>query len=287
MKYKLRFHFKSVVVTWNRHYRTDNRKLTQFAPTSNPYCVKKGNFKYYSSSLDAPKCKQKSYNQTEAAELQLKRATQITCNKQLWTKTKGFTQNFIWKMSRNFKNRKTKLSSKERVSITTTATARVHERHWIKKLIKKFHLSQHSVSNVTRSCTCFTRPSESTFWAGYYGSKRFHRGRTFRRKFRRKNGWTCNFKSTYIANSIAKQATFFLLETWYQYNAAGDGLAWTTNCVKGWCYGLQAHLMGSTPNNSLPDFCAPSVHVTKNLKNRCSISESVMNLKMLCHILKQ
>ena len=38
---------------------------------------------------------------------------------------------------------------------------------------------------------------------------------------------------------------------WNQYDAAGEGVARTTNSVEGWHYGLQAYLSdlsGSTPN---------------------------------------
>ena len=35
---------------------------------------------------------------------------------------------------------------------------------------------------------------------------------------------------------------------WNQYDAAGEGVARTTNSLEGWHYGLQASFSGSTPN---------------------------------------
>ena len=39
-----------------------------------------------------------------------------------------------------------------------------------------------------------------------------------------------------------------LIEMWNQHDAAGERVAWTTNSVEGWHYGLQAYFSGSTPN---------------------------------------
>ena len=56
------------------------------------------------------------------------------------------------------------------------------------------------------------------------------------------------FKSTYIENPIVKKKPPFSIEMWNQYDAAGEGVARTTNSVEGWHYGLQAYFSGSTPN---------------------------------------
>ena len=48
------------------------------------------------------------------------------------------------------------------------------------------------------------------------------------------------FKSTYIENPIVIEKPPFPIEMWNQYDAAGEGLARTTNSVEGWHYGLQA-----------------------------------------------
>ena len=56
------------------------------------------------------------------------------------------------------------------------------------------------------------------------------------------------FKSTYIENPIVNKKPPFPIEMWNQYDAAGEGVARTTNSVKGWHYGLQAYFSGSTPN---------------------------------------
>ena len=56
------------------------------------------------------------------------------------------------------------------------------------------------------------------------------------------------FKSTYIENPIVNKKPPFPIEIWNQYDAAGEGVARTTNTVEGWHYGLQAYFSGSTPN---------------------------------------
>ena len=56
------------------------------------------------------------------------------------------------------------------------------------------------------------------------------------------------FKSTYIENPIVNKKPPFPIEIWNQYDAAGEGVARTTNSVEGWHYGLQAYFSGSTPN---------------------------------------
>ena len=57
-----------------------------------------------------------------------------------------------------------------------------------------------------------------------------------------------SFKSTYIENPIVNKKPPFPIEMWNQYDAAGEGVARTTNSVEGWHYGLQAYFSGSTPN---------------------------------------
>ena len=56
------------------------------------------------------------------------------------------------------------------------------------------------------------------------------------------------FKSTYIENPIVNKKPPFPIGIWNQYDAAGEGVARTTNSVEGWHYGLQAYFSGSTPN---------------------------------------
>ena len=56
------------------------------------------------------------------------------------------------------------------------------------------------------------------------------------------------FKSTYIENPIVNKEPPFPIEMWNQYDAAGEGVARTTNTAEGWHYGLQAYFSGSTPN---------------------------------------
>ena len=56
------------------------------------------------------------------------------------------------------------------------------------------------------------------------------------------------FKRTYIENPIVNKKPPFPIEMWNQYDAAGEGVARTTNSVEGWHYGLQAYFSGSTPN---------------------------------------
>ena len=48
------------------------------------------------------------------------------------------------------------------------------------------------------------------------------------------------FKSTYIKNPIVNKKPPFPIEIWSQYDAAGEGVARTTNSVEGWHYGLPA-----------------------------------------------
>ena len=47
-----------------------------------------------------------------------------------------------------------------------------------------------------------------------------------------------------IAQAIVPPAP---IELWNQYDAAGEGVAQTTNRVEGWYYGLQECFSGSTP----------------------------------------
>ena len=94
------------------------------------------------------------------------------------------------------------------------------------------------------------------------------------------------FKSTYLENPIVNKKPPFPIEIWNQYDAAGEGVARTTNSVEGWHYALQAYFSGSTPNiwlflrnleknskmqslnmfKKLPVYCAPSAPKTKNEK---------------------
>ena len=48
------------------------------------------------------------------------------------------------------------------------------------------------------------------------------------------------FKSTYMENPILNKKPPFPIEMWNQYDAAGEGVARTTNSVEGWRFGLQA-----------------------------------------------
>ena len=59
------------------------------------------------------------------------------------------------------------------------------------------------------------------------------------------------FKSTYLENPIVHKKPPFRIAIGNQYDAAGDRVAWTTNSVEGWHYGLQAYFSGSTPNHWL------------------------------------
>ena len=58
-------------------------------------------------------------------------------------------------------------------------------------------------------------------------------------------------KSTYIENPIVNKKPPFPIEIWNQYDAAGEGVARTTNSVEGWHFGLQAYFSDSTPNTWL------------------------------------
>ena len=56
------------------------------------------------------------------------------------------------------------------------------------------------------------------------------------------------FKNTYIEGPTVTKKAPFPIELWNQFEAAGEGVARTTNSVKGWHYGLQACFTGTQPN---------------------------------------
>ena len=56
------------------------------------------------------------------------------------------------------------------------------------------------------------------------------------------------FKNTYIEGPTVTKEAPFPIELWNQFEAAGEGVARTTNSVKGWHYGLQACFTGTQPN---------------------------------------
>ena len=56
------------------------------------------------------------------------------------------------------------------------------------------------------------------------------------------------FKNTYIEGPTVTKKAPFPIELWNQFEAAGEGVARTTNSVEGWHYGLQAYFTGSQPN---------------------------------------
>ena len=60
--------------------------------------------------------------------------------------------------------------------------------------------------------------------------------RTVRRQSRGKkmDGLALYFKSTYIENPIANKKPPLPIGTWNQYDAAGEGMAWTTISVERW-----------------------------------------------------
>ena len=58
-------------------------------------------------------------------------------------------------------------------------------------------------------------------------------------------------EGTYIGNPIAKKKPPLPIETWTQYNAAGEEVASTIIGVDGWQYGLDAYFNSSRLNVSL------------------------------------
>ena len=83
------------------------------------------------------------------------------------------------------------------------------------------------------------------------GKIALHDGHSYNQKQSTNNciHWRCRYiKSTYIENPIVNKKPPFPIEIWNQYDAAGEGVARTTNSVEGWHYGLQAYFSGSSPN---------------------------------------